>query len=495
MTSSRPILVVGGLLALLVALPIALREDTVQAHDAGARRLVVLTPHGESIRKEFGEAFARHVKSARGEAVYVDWRSPGGTSEIRMVLDAGYKAAAEEGRAGVGMDIMFGGGVPDFASQARHGRLVPLRVFESQPSWFGPDAAIPPAFTGENFVAADRTWVASCLSQFGICLNPVAWENLGLQPARGWRDLGHPALAGKLALADPTKSGSVARSFELIVQAEIQRSLADPARAGLPEAERMALGWRDGLVLLQRMAANARYFTDNAGKIPQDVAHGNAVAGMSIDYYGRSYEEHLNRPGSTRIIWFAPARGTTVSADPIAVLKGAPEPELAQEFVEFVLSPAGQRLWHAQAGSAGGPLWRELHRPPVRRDLGLPKQGEPGGWADVYGAGEHLIYRPELTAKSFNSLRRIVRAMCIDTHDELREAWLAIIEAGMPPEALAALTDMSALAYRPGGAGDPLLDNADPLVVARRMRELAEGFRANYLRAAEIARRTPAETR
>ena len=85
--------------------------------------------------------------------------------------------------------------------------------------------------------------------------------------------------------------------------------------------------------------------------------------------------------------------------------------------------------------------------------------------------------------------------MCIDTHDELREAWLAIIEAGMPPEALAALTDMSALAYRPGGAGDPLLDNADPLVVARRMRELAEGFRANYLRAAEIARRTPAETR
>lgn len=495
MTSGRPILAVAGLLALLVALPILLREDTVQAHDSGARRLVVLTPHGESIRKEFGEAFARHVKATRGEAVYVDWRSPGGTSEIRMVLDAGYKAAEEEGRAGVGMDILFGGGVPDFASQQRQGRLVPLEVLKRHPVWFGPDAAIPATFTGENYLAADGTWVASCLSQFGICLNPAGWEALGLPPARGWRDLTHPSLSGKLALADPTKSGSVARSFELIVQAEIQRSLADPARAGLTEAERVARGWRDGLVLLQRMAANARYFTDNAGKIPQDVAHGNAVAGMAIDYYGRAYEDHLNRPGATRITWFAPDKGTTVSADPIAVLRGAPEPALAQEFVEFVLSPAGQRLWHAKAGSEGGPIWRELHRPPVRRDLGLPKPGEPGGWADVYGAGQHLVYRPELTSRSFNSLRRIVRAMCIDTHEELRAAWVAIIEAGMPPEAVAALGDMSALPYRDGGAGDPLLDNADPLVVARRMRELAEGFRANYLRAAEIARRSPAQTR
>jgi ABC-type Fe3+ transport system substrate-binding protein len=495
MTSTRPILAVAGLLALLVALPIALREDSVQSAGSGARRLVVLTPHGESIRKEFGEAFARHIKASRGEDVYVDWRSPGGTSEIRMVLDAGYKAAEEEGRKGVGMDILFGGGVPDFASQQRKGRLVPLRVLQRHPDWFGPEAAVPPVFTGENYLAADGTWVASCLSQFGICYNPVGWEALGLPTARGWRDLTHPALSGKLALADPTKSGSVARSFELIVQAEIQRSLANPARAQLSEAERMALGWRDGLVLLQRMAANARYFTDNAGKIPQDVAHGNAVAGMAIDYYGRAYEDHLNRPGATRITWFAPDKGTTVSADPIAVLKGAPEGELAQEFVEFVLSPAGQRLWHAKAGSEGGPIWRELHRPPVRRDLGLPGPGEPGGWADVYAAGQHLVYRPELTAKSFNSLRRIVRAMCIDTHEELRAAWGAIIEAGMPPEAVAAMTDMSALPYRPGGAGDPLLDNADPLVVARRMRELAEGFRANYLRAAEIARRAPAETR
>lgn len=495
MSRSRPILAVAGLLALLVALPILLREDTLRAHDAGARRLVVITPHGESIRREFGEAFARHRKRTKGEAVHVDWRSPGGASEIRMVLDAGYKAAEEEGRAGIGIDVMFGGGVPDFASQARHGRLVPLRVLETQPGWFGPDAPIPPGFTGENYLAADRTWVASCLSRFGICLNPSAWEALGLGPARDWRDLAHPSLAGKLALADPTKSGSVARSFELIVQAEIQRSLADPTRAHLGERERVALGWRDGLALLQRMAANARYFTDNAGKIPQDVAHGNAVAGMCIDYYGRAHERHLNRPGATRITWFAPEKGTTVSGDPVAVLKGAPEQELAQDFIEFVLSPAGQRLWHAEAGSPGGPIWRELHRPPIRRDLGLAKPGEPGGWADVYGAGGHLVYRPELTAGSFNSLRRIVRAMCIDTHDELREAWTAIIAAGMPPEALAAMTDMSALPYREGGAGDPLLDNADPLVVARRMRELAEGFRANYLRAAEIARRAPSETR
>ena len=33
-----------------------------------------------------------------------------------MVLDAGYKAAAETGRDSIGVDILFGGGEPDFAS-------------------------------------------------------------------------------------------------------------------------------------------------------------------------------------------------------------------------------------------------------------------------------------------------------------------------------------------------------------------------------------------
>jgi ABC-type sulfate transport system substrate-binding protein len=96
MTQGRTILTIAGLLALLVALPLTLRQDTTQAPSSDARRLIILTPHGESIRREFAEAFAKHWQKNHNQAVYIDWRYPGGTSEIRMVLDAAYKAAEEE---------------------------------------------------------------------------------------------------------------------------------------------------------------------------------------------------------------------------------------------------------------------------------------------------------------------------------------------------------------------------------------------------------------
>jgi len=141
-----------GLLALIVALPMVLRRQTATTSSRKADdRLVILSPHNESIRQEFGEAFAAHWKKSTGRSIYIDWRTPGGTSEIRMVLDAGFKAAEETGRQGIGVDLVFGGGEPDFSSQAKKGRLVPLRVFESHPELFAKGGPIPETFTGERY--------------------------------------------------------------------------------------------------------------------------------------------------------------------------------------------------------------------------------------------------------------------------------------------------------------------------------------------------------
>ena len=81
--------------------------------------------------------------------------------------------------------------------------------------------------------------------------------------------------------------------------------------------------------------------------------------------------------------------------------------------------------------------------------------------------------------------------MCIDTHEELKEAWAEIIRAGLPADALETMADVSAFPYREGGKGDPGLDSTDPLVAARRLSELAEFFRQNYRRAAAQARQHP----
>lgn len=67
-----------GLLGLIVAVPMILQRDSATASPELAEdRLVILTPHNESIRYEYGEAFAQWWREQTGRSVYVDWRTPG----------------------------------------------------------------------------------------------------------------------------------------------------------------------------------------------------------------------------------------------------------------------------------------------------------------------------------------------------------------------------------------------------------------------------------
>jgi len=485
-------LIIFGLLALIVALPISMRRETVTVSPEKADdRLVIITPHNESIREEFGEAFAGWWKKRTGRTIYVDWRTPGGTSEIRMVLDAGFKAAKETKREGIGIDVFFGGGEPDFASQARQGRLAPLDVFNQHPEWFGEQSAIQPGFTGETYYPPDHVWVGCCVSRFGVAYNPDVLKRLGAPIPQRWDDLGDPKLMGAVALADPTKSGSVARAFELVVQDQMQRALAN---AGPDLEKAKSEGWDNGMRLILKMGANARYFTDSASKVPHDIGQGDAAAGMCIDFYGRSYhQEMIRQDGTSRVDWRSPVGGATLSADPIAVLNGAPHAHIAQAFVEFVLSPKGQTLWSGKPGTPGGPKTHALYRSPIRRDVYTPENlaNSISPESNPYTDGGAITYNKELTGKSFNTLRNIVKIACIDSHEEMKHAWMAMKAAGFPEEAMTAFSNVSAISYDKVGKGDPVLDGSDPLKAAAKAAELGEWFRANYRMAEHLAKQAP----
>lgn len=479
---NRKAAIIFGMLAFMVLMPVMLKSSRNVANpNAADDRLVILTPHNESIRREIGEAFAAWWRTTRGRSVFVDWRTPGGMSEIRMVLDSGFHAAEETGREGIGVDLLFGGGMPDFSGQAKLGRLAALEVFQEYPDWFGEGNPVPQRFTGELYFNDDKTWLGICLSQFGICYHPAFLDRLGIAAPKTWRDLTDSRYHGSLAMADPTKSGSVARAFELIVQSEILRELQE--HPGEPREATLQRGWAKGLQLIMMLSANARYFTDSASKIPQEVGQGNSAAGMCIDFYGRSFAETLGTDalGKPSLVWTAPAQGTTLSADPIAVLKGAPHPEIAQAFVTFLLSPEAQRIWMLPSGEKGGPVARTLHRLPIRRDVYQDEQ-------NPYLGNANLAYQPALTGKAFHTLRQIVKVMCIDSHEELKSAWSAVIEADMPDEALAVLLDVSFVSYDHYGQGNAGLDGSDPLDTARHGTRLGERFRDNFRRAEDMAR-------
>ena len=99
----------------------------------------------------------------------------------------------------------------------------------------------------------------------------------------------------------------------------------------------------------------------------------------------------------------------------------------------------------------------------------------------------NLNYDKALTGKVFNTLRKLVKVMCIDSHEEMTEAWHAIVAAGMPEDALKVFNDVSKVSYEIAGQGDPGLNSKDSMVQAARMRELGDWFRANYKEAKRLA--------
>lgn len=516
---SRRILVVAVLLAIVLAIPFLLKpkESLIQKADD---TLVVISPHNESIRYEFARGFAEHYKKKTGRTVMIDWRMPGGTSEIARYLSGSYKAAFEaywkklgkpwdaeaagsfdkpnattdarkaflESNVGIGVDVFFGGGAYDFAQQAAAGRLVDSGVIRDNPEWF--EKQIPKTVSGELFYDPEGRWIGTVLSTFGICFNTDSMKRLGVETLTGtWADLTNPKFVGQVALADPTKSGSAAKAFEMIIQQKMQGAVIG---AGL-EANDIALsdGWELGLAIIQRASANARYFTDSAPKVAIDVSMGDAAIGMCIDFMGRFQSEAVQEPGKpSRMRYFTPRNGSSVGVDPIGILRGAPNPKLAKEFIEYVLSLEGQKLWNFKVGTPGGPEKYALRRMPIRNEAYSPDftayRSDPD--ADPYNDTGDFLYHPEWTLPLFKAIAFSVRVMAIDPHDELVAAWKALIKADFPPEAMETFSNIDALAYKAVVTKIvPALNSPDRLDEVRLARELSGHFREQYKKARRLA--------
>ncbi|HLL87989.1 MAG TPA: ABC transporter substrate-binding protein, partial [Tepidisphaeraceae bacterium] len=298
-------------------------------------------------------------------------------------------------------------------------------------------------------------WVGVVLSSFGIVYNPSLYETLKLPPPQAWADLARPELAGLVALADPTRSGSAAVTYMMAVQramADAEQAYFDehPDVAKLPPDARakdagynaaLAAGWKRGMRTLLLVAANGRYFTDAASQVPNDVGNADAAAGVAIDFYARVYQEQV---GARRIEYVAPRGATAITPDPVAVLYGVTGDRgtLANRFVEFLLTPAAQRLWNLNPGRDPH-VERSLRRMPVRRDV----YADRAGWADDANPFEEAAVfnmRGEWM-RLFGDTRPIWAAAWIDARATLKDAYdtvLRVPDAARRAALLAELSDL-----------------------------------------------------
>lgn len=512
--------------AALLAVPLVLRPKPVPP---AKRHLVIITPHGEQIRYEFGRAFGLWAREHRGFDVDIDWRAPGGTSDIIKFLDSQY--ATEVARAlpslhpkalaafasdtpptpkpgdpadlpeqhrqvrffflthevAIGHDIFFGGGEAPHRGLANKGYLTDAGLLTQHPQWFRPDV-LPQSLSGETMFDPKGRYYGACLSVFGICSSADRLKQRGLPVPGAWRDLGDPSFLGGVVFADPTKSGVVVTCLERILQQEMAKAVGDGEDA-TPIA--LAKGWDTSWALIRRMSGNARSITDGASRATRDIARGDGVAGFSIDFHARSEADFSAREngGVPRLLFREPPGGTSVSADPISLLRGAPERELATDFIAFVMSPEGQRLWNYRLGEPGGPTRYALRRLPIRRDLYTEahRRHMSDPEADPHALAAAFTYHREWTAPVYGLIAPMTKALCLDNLDECRRAWAAICLAGGPgkvPQAYRAFC-WNPVAYGDGKGALAKLASGERLAT---LRAWSTGARDHYREAESLAK-------
>ncbi len=360
--------------------------------------LVIVSPHQEGIQVEFGRAFSEWHKRNYGTPVKIDWIDVGGSTKDEQYVRSSFKGRPEGGD----FDIFFGGGTDRYLDFMTLGVTSPFKLPEEQLS------QLPKEIGGIPLYDPSYNWYGTSITAFGILYNKAVLRRLGLRAPAAWEDLADPRFFGLVSLADPRYSGSLRMMFEIILQ---------------------GYGWEKGFDLIIRMGGNVPSFVLNSSQAVREVTLGEAACSLAVDFYAWA---EIAEGGKDRMGFVMPRGVTVINPDAIAILRGAPHLEVARRFVAFVMSEEGQRLWMLPVGAAGGPEKYALSRMSVFPSVYEKYRGETVVTANPFEMEMVMRYDREKGGIRKDLINDLIGAMVIDTHAELRKAYKAIIDRGMP---------------------------------------------------------------
>jgi ABC-type Fe3+ transport system substrate-binding protein len=411
-----------------------------------ADRLVLISPHWEGIKKEFESGFKAWYLRETGRTVELEWMDVGGTSETLRFLRSEFSNKPE----GIGIDILFGGGLDPYLALKKENLLEPYVL--PQPLL----KKIPPRLGGVPLYDPGYTWYGATLAGFGIVYNKVVLQLTKLPVITTWEGLASPAVFGWVGSSDPRKSGSVHMAYEIILQ---------------------AYGWEKGWRIITGLGANVRNFTNSAGQVPKDVAIGEVAYGLAIDFYAWA---QVNEAGADKIGFVMPDNLTVINPDCIGILKGAPNRAVAQAFIRFVMSDAGQKLWLWEKGSAGGPRQFQLNRFSVLPSLYEISPQSSAVKVNPFSWHSDFTFDDKLASARWSIVDDLIGTMVIDPKALLSQAWKAASAGGLTEQ------KWQRLAAMPISAAEAL-DLAktkwkDPAFRNQKLNEWTEFARAKYRR-------------
>lgn len=343
----------------------------------------------------------------------------------------------------------------------RHLEPRPDLIWSSAPETFDQLAAqgylqrlAPPPGGAAVDASAQPYFLAQAWSGYGIMWNTRYFAAKGLPPPATWADLGQSAYFGHLIMTSPARSGTTHLIVEQILQSH---------------------GWEAGWQLLLRIAGNCAEISERSFGVPNAVGRGQYGAGPVVDFLALGA-----RNSGTPVAFIYPPQTSIIPAN-IAVLAAAPNPDGAQRFLAFTLSPAGQAL---------------LNRPEISRLPVLAQAQNP-----QHALLPHLAQAGQRFDRALSQRRYQLIGVLFDQaitfrHAELRETTRLLHAADRrlaltpEPQAAALVAEARRLLYRP----PPEIAGADAAPLAERQtllleNQVAGASQANYRQAGEQLRR------
>ncbi len=361
--------------------------------------LTVISPHNTDICLIFQHSFKDFYAFEYGKKINFHWHEGAlirGSNEMLSIL-----TEMDKMQEPANIDIIFGGGQYVYDQLAENGLLKPL-VLDKETL-----ANIPQNFNGVAYRDDELMWCGNALSGFGIIYNINMLEEAGVAEPKSWSDLAEERYFEHIILADPSKSGSTAAIFDLIVN-------------NGPD-------WSNGWATLLSILSNSTRIVNSSTTAANAPSNGEAAVSVCIDFYG--YARQQIRPGSIKYI--TPERGTIYTPDPIAIHRDSQNFELAQEFINFVLSCQGQSLWALPADNLQkSTVDNTLFRTPIRKNFYDKNAGSLPEWLEnPYTKSTHTG-DVNKTAAVHAVLIELVKAAAIDNYDLMKAARKVLIKSG-----------------------------------------------------------------
>ncbi len=288
--------------------------------------LVVYTPHGRDLLEHFGEGF-----EARHPGVQVHWLDMGSQEVLERLRSE---------RANPQADVWWGAPDDMFIRAAEDGLL----------------ASFPPSWAehlAEDHMDPESRWFATFLTPEVIAYNSAAVPRS--EAPRDWNDVLDPRWRDQVLIREPLASGTMRAIFAAIIYRESEGT-------GDPTA---------GYDWLLRLDAQTKEYVLNPTLLYQKLARQEGL----VTLWNMPDIETLKATTDFPIDYTIPEGGTPVVVDGIAVVHGAPSPELAQAFVEYVgseeaLQEAAEHFFRIPARTdldpAGLPEWLREALPRIR---------------------------------------------------------------------------------------------------------------------------------